>query len=313
MIITVTMNPAIDKTAYLEDLRKGALNRISSVVYDAGGKGINVSKTIRALGGETLASGFMGRNGSDIIYKCLEDEGIKYDFVTVNGQTRTNMKLVTSDGELTEINEAGPAIDKGDMERLINKLSSYAGTGNIFILAGSVPAGADTSVYAELVSILKASGSAVIVDAEGEIFEKALKKGPDIVKPNVFEVAKYFKCDHEPDEKELLYMGQSLIDKGVRLASISRGGKGAMFFTKNKICRCSSLNVKVNSTVGAGDGMVAALAYAYDKGMSFEESIRLSMAVSAGAVTTIGTKPPSKELVYELMDQVEIETIQDCK
>lgn len=313
MIITVTMNPAIDKTAYLEDLRKGALNRISSVVYDAGGKGINVSKTIRALGGETLASGFMGRNGSDIIHKCLEDEGIKYDFVTVNGQTRTNMKLVTSDGELTEINESGPAIDKEDIERLINKLSSYAGKGNIFILAGSVPAGADTSVYAELVSILKASGSAVIVDAEGEIFEKALEKGPDIVKPNVFEVAKYFKYDHEPDEKELLYMGQSLIDKGVRLAAISEGGKGAMFFTKDKICRCPSLNVKVNSTVGAGDGMVAALAYAYDKGMSFEESIRLSMAVSAGAVTTIGTKPPAKELVYELINQVEIETIQDCK
>lgn len=110
MIITVTMNPAIDKTVEIGQLQAGGLNRISRVEYDAGGKGINVSKTICELGGESIATGFIGGNAGRTIEAVLKEKGISCDFVTVDGETRTNTKVFEASGAVTELNEPGPVI-----------------------------------------------------------------------------------------------------------------------------------------------------------------------------------------------------------
>lgn len=103
MIVTVTMNPAIDKTVDLEQLERGSLNRIKNVIVDAGGKGINVSKAIKELGGETIATGFIGGSGGTLIEKVLKEQGIKADFVTIKNEVRTNMKVVETSGYVTEL------------------------------------------------------------------------------------------------------------------------------------------------------------------------------------------------------------------
>jgi 1-phosphofructokinase len=216
------------------------------------------------------------------------------------------MKVVESNGLVTELNEPGPVISKDELNQLIEKLIRYANEDTLFIFAGSIPNGIDTSIYKTLIEIVKDKGAKVFLDADGELFVNAIEAKPDIIKPNRHEIEKYFKMDYRADEKELLDMGNELLEKGIRMVTISLGQMGALFITKEQKLRCPGIKVEAHSTVGAGDAMVAALAYGFDKGLSLEKCVKLSMATSAGAVTTKGTKPPKRTLVNELMDTVHV-------
>lgn len=309
MIITVTMNPAIDKTVDLEQMVHGGLNRVKNVIMDAGGKGINVSKTIKELGGETVAAGFVGGSGGLLIKKVLKEMGIRSDFVEIKNEIRTNLKVVEADGNVTEFNEAGPLVSQEELEELTQKLLSYANEEALFVLAGSIPGGISKNVYQTLTRKLKERGAKVFVDADGELFIHSLEAGPDIIKPNRHELEEYFHKDYRVDEAELVGMGQSLLEKGIGMIAISLGQMGALFITRDEVLRCPGLKVEAHSTVGAGDAMVAALSYGINQGLSVSESARLGIATSAGAVTTKGTKPPKRELVEELQKQVTVQNI----
>ena len=306
MSITVTMNPAIDKTVEIPLLRAGGLNRIQKVEYDAGGKGINVSKTIRELGGESIAAGFLGRNAGRIIQHVLDEKQIRHDFVWVKGETRTNTKVMEQSGAVTELNEPGPVISESDLNALMKKLEQYAGEDALFVLAGSVPTGVDKEIYGKIIRMVHEKGAKVLLDADGELFQYALEAGPDMIKPNRTELEEYAGVECAASEEELLEMALNLKEKGIDTVVVSMGRDGAMLVRENYRVQCPALSVKAHSTVGAGDAMVAALAYAWERKLDDEETIRLCMAASAGAVTTIGTKPPARELVEELMQQVNI-------
>jgi 1-phosphofructokinase len=181
MIITVTMNPAIDKTVDLEQMVHGGLNRVKNVIMDAGGKGINVSKTIKELGGETIAAGFVGGSGGLLIKKVLQEMGIRSDFVEIKNEIRTNLKVVEADGNVTEFNEAGPLVSQEELEELTQKLLNYANEDALFVLAGSIPGGISKTVYQTLTRKLKERGAKVFVDADGELFIHSLEAGPDIL------------------------------------------------------------------------------------------------------------------------------------
>lgn len=310
MIVTVTMNPAIDKTVEVGEFQHGGLNRIRKVEYDAGGKGINVSKTICELGGTTIATGFLGGNGGRTIENVLKQKGISCDFIWVDGETRTNTKVFEESGALTELNEPGPSIPPEDLEELLRKLDEYAAEDTLFVLSGSIPAGVDKEIYAEIIRRVHKKGSKVLLDADGELFRRGLKAGPDMIKPNRVELEEYAQLDYRASEEELLKIAEDFTGKGIETIAVSMGQSGAIFVTGDSKVKCPALSVKAHSTVGAGDAMVAALAYAWDRKLPEEETIRLCMAVSAGAVTTVGTKPPSKELVEELKEQVVIERME---
>lgn len=307
MIVTVTMNPAIDKTVEIDALQPGGLNRIQHVEYDAGGKGINVSKTIKELGGESVAVGFLGGNSGRTIENVLNQKGIKNDFVWVDQETRTNTKVFEKNGELTELNEPGPVISPGQSRQLMEKLSKYAGAETLFILAGSIPSGVDTDIYAQIIRMVHERGGKVLLDADGKLFREALEAVPDIIKPNRVELEEYMGIDYRASEKELLSAAEKFLEKGIETIAVSMGKSGAMFVKNGYQVKCPALSVKSHSTVGAGDAMVAALAYAWDRNLTSEETVKLCMATSAGAVTTVGTKPPSREVVDELIKQVVIQ------
>lgn len=309
MIVTVTMNPAIDKTVEIDRLLAGGLNRIKKVEYDAGGKGINVSKTIHELGGESIATGFLGGNAGKTIASVLEAKGIQSDFVWVEGETRTNTKVFEESGAVTELNEPGPVIGETQMEELLKKLEGYAKEGTLFILAGSIPSGVDKTIYEKIIRLVHEKGAEILLDADGELFRNALPAGPDIIKPNRVELEEYAGYDYRASEEELLELAKKLMDQGIGTVVVSMGKSGAMFVRDGYEVKCPALSVKAHSTVGAGDAMVAALAYAWDQKLNDEDTVRLCIATSAGAVTTIGTKPPARELVDELVKQVKIERI----
>lgn len=309
MIVTVTMNPAIDKTVDIDRLVHGGLNRINHVEYDAGGKGINVSKTIRELGSKSIAAGFLGGNNGRTIENVLKEKGIETDFVWVEGETRTNTKVYEENGDLTELNEPGPFVSAEKMEELLQKLQGYAGEDTLFVLSGSVPAGTKKDIYEKIIRLVHRKGAAVLLDADGELFRKALAAEPDMIKPNRVELEEYAGADCGASCEELLRIADGFQKQNIGTIAISMGRDGAMFLLGDYRVKCPALPVKAHSTVGAGDAMVAALAHAWDKKLDPEETVKLCMAVSAGAVTTIGTKPPSKELVEELLKQVVIEKI----
>lgn len=307
MIVTVTMNPAIDKTVEIDTLCPGGLNRIQRVEYDAGGKGINVSKTIKELGGESIAVGFLGGNSGRTIENVLNQKGIRNDFVWVEQETRTNTKVFEKSGELTELNEPGPVISPEQSQELLNKISAYASEGTLVILAGSIPSGVDSDIYAQIIQMVHEKGGKVLLDADGKLFREALEAVPDIIKPNRVELEEYMGIDYRASEKELLDAAEKFLESGIETIAVSMGKSGAMFVRDGYQVKCPALSVKSHSTVGAGDAMVAALAYAWDQKLGSEDTVKLCMATSAGAVTTVGTKPPSREVVDELINQVVIQ------
>lgn len=309
MVVTVTMNPAIDKTVEIDRFEHGGLNRIKSVEWDAGGKGINVSKVISVLGGKIVATGFLGETGSEAVEKVLKEYDITSDFIKVEGETRTNMKILENTGEVTELNEPGPVVTEEKMNQLIEKLEGYANEETIFVLAGSIPAKIDKNVYRTIIERVHRKGAKVFLDADGEVFKNALEVKPDIIKPNRIEIEQFYHMDYRASDSELVHMGEKLLEKGVEFVTISLGQMGAIFLTKDKKYECSGLSVKSSSTVGAGDAMVAAIAYGIDNKLPMEEYVKLSIAVSAGAVTTVGTKAPEKQLVDSLLKDVEIHNL----
>lgn len=303
MIITMTMNPAIDKTVEINALMRGGLNRINHVTKDAGGKGINVSKTIKSLGGESVSTGFLGGQTGETIRTILRELKIIEDFVTVDMETRVNTKVVESGGMVTELNESGPTISRQSVSDLKCILNTYLKENDLLILAGSVPNGVSKDIYKDLTEYAHNNGAKVFVDADGELFANALLAKPDIVKPNKEELEKYVGYSLNNSE-EILRAGKILLEKGVKTVIISLGAEGAYFIDEKHTLYSPGLAVKVNSTVGAGDAMVAAFAYGMDQNMSFETCAKLAVATSAGAVTTVGTKPPTKQEVETLLQQV---------
>ncbi len=309
MIVTVTMNPAIDKTVDIESLERGGLNRISHVELDAGGKGINVSKTISQLGGKSIATGFIAGNSGKVIQGVMNDWGIENDFIEVSGETRTNTKVFEKSGELTELNEPGPIVEEKDVKALLDKLEGYAKEDTLFVLAGSIPRGVEKDIYRQIIELVHKKGAKVLLDADGELFTKALEAGPDIIKPNRVELEQYAGMDYVASEQELLQVAEKMMEKGIATVAVSMGKSGAIFLKEDYKVRCPGLKVNGHSTVGAFDAMVAALSYSWDEKMSSEDTVKMCMAVSAGAVTTIGTKPPSREVVDSLLSQVVVEKI----
>lgn len=305
MIVTVTMNPAVDKTIKLEELKRGRLNRVDHAELDAGGKGINVSKTIHALGGNSVATGFWGGNSAAYIKDALADYQIQMDFIELDGETRTNLKIVELDGLLTEINEAGPVVEMDQVEQLAKKLDELAGEDTWFVFSGSVPRGVSADIYEKLIRQVKKKGAKTVLDADGELFRNGIKACPDVIKPNRMELERYFG-EPAADDEILIGMGKKILSQGIKLAAISLGQGGAIFMTEKITYGVPAVEVPVNSSVGAGDALVAGLVYSIEEGKSFEDAIRVAVATSAGAVMTAGTKPPTSEMVQKLEERVHL-------
>lgn len=307
MIKTVTLNPAVDKTVEINDFKVGEVNRITSIRLDAGGKGINVAKTINALGGSSIATGFLaGRNG-DYIKGCLNQMQVPNDFLFVKGETRTNLKVVDKwNLTNTDINEPGLIeVTEEDLSRLENKIFSDMYENDILILSGSVPANVPVGIYREWAERAGKSGVKVLLDADRELLGAGIKARPYLVKPNIEEL-EILLGRKLNDLNEIVRAGRSLLDMGIETAVISLGADGAVFFHNGHAIYAEGLKVAVKSTVGAGDAMVAALAVAICRGYPFEQAASLSVAAGTASAAGEGTQPPDRKAVLHYEAQVRL-------
>ena len=306
MIITVTMNPAIDKTVEIDTLHPGGLNRITKVRYDAGGKGINVSKTLRELGCESIATGFLCGSTGRMIEEVLDQKGIRHDFLWGEGETRTNTKVCDRNGRITELNEPGPLIGEEQIRQLLEKIEKYAGKGTLFVLSGSVSSNMGKDIYGRIIYLAHEKGASVLLDADGELLRQGLPQKPDIIKPNRAELEEYCGSSSSMPTDKILKAARDIQNKGTGTVLVSMGEEGALLVKGNYAAFSPALSVEVHSTVGAGDAMAAALACAWDRGLSEEETFRLCMAAAAGAVMTVGTRPPERKTVDAFIKKVVI-------
>ena len=309
MIVTVTLNPAVDKTGVVETFQPGAVNRMKSVRMDPGGKGINVSKTLNMLGQKSRAAGILGGSTGAWIEAALKSAGIDTDFVMTEHPTRTNLKLIDCvSGETTDINEPGTAATKESLNEVKERLLTGLKKDDIVVFSGSLPPGAPDTLYGDWASLCREAGAKVFVDADGESLRHAVNAIPYAVKPNQHELSRLVGQELT-GINDILASGRRLIERGVQLAAISLGGDGALFLSENACYRGYGLTVEAKSTVGAGDSMMAALAFGEACKMDFEETARLAIAVSAASVMQSGSQSADPSTVRELLDRVRMEKI----
>lgn len=309
MIITVTLSPALDKTVVLPGFRLDAVNRIQSLRLDAGGKGINVSKVLRALGTDSLASGILGGSTGRFIEGALKQAGIACDFAWVEQDTRTNMKVIDPENHTnTDINEPGAPAAEAVLESVWQKAADAAKPGDIVVLAGKAPTGTRDTLFAEWITQFKTQRIQVYMDADAGLLIEGVKACPALIKPNDAELER-LTGEHFENISQMAEAAKQLNAQGIETVIVSLGGDGALFARDGQVLRCQGLKVPVQSTVGAGDSMVAAMAHGAASGMTFRETCALAMAVSAASVMMPGTQSPEMGTVRQLLQQVKIEAM----
>lgn len=309
MIVTVTLNPALDKTVTLPGFAVNTVNRVQSVRLDPGGKGINVSKAVLALGGKTLAISVLGGANGGFIKSAMDALGLPNRMILTEGPTRTNLKIVDPVlGTNTDINEPGSPLSEEVLDKVWQTIYESVQPGDTVVFAGKNPPGMADELLALWIRKLKAMDVRVCVDTVGEPMILALAEGPDIIKPNKDELSELIGRELHTDD-EIVAAARELIAGGVGLAAVSMGSSGAIFVTKDQCIRGYSPKVSVGSTVGAGDSMMAALAHYTDAGCSLEETARRAIATASAKVMCSGSEAPDLSAILPLIDRVRIEHI----
>ena len=311
MIYTVTLNPALDKTVEIPSFAADSVNRITTMRTDPGGKGINVSKVISKLGGQSIATGILGGDTGLAIQSALKTMGLKTSFRFTEGETRTNLKVIDPVNHTnTDINEPGVTVSEEILNGLLAQLTAGLEKGDIVVLSGSLPKGSPRDTYYTWTGACKKAGAKVILDADGELLEAGLKASPYLIKPNNHELSQLLGETLATPE-ELNKAARRLMDEhGIAKVVVSMGGKGALYVTQDETIYAEGLKVPVGSTVGAGDSVVAALAVAEESGMGLEETVRLSTATGGANVMCSGTQAAEYEVIQELLPKVVFQKIQ---
>ncbi|MDR1036143.1 MAG: 1-phosphofructokinase [Deltaproteobacteria bacterium] len=286
MFYTVTFNPALDYVVSVEGFSAGRINRASSEALQMGGKGINVSVMLRALGTPTVALGFTAGRIGGVLEAGLRDMGIETDFIRLpEGSTRINVKI-RSDVE-TELNGGGPPLAPVDLEALAARIGRLSG-GDGLVLAGNVPRGVGDGAYASILDAVAGRDILTAVDAAGGLLTKALPKRPFLIKPNRLELEGIFG-ESLPDTRKLADAARRAQTLGARNVLVSMAAEGALLLTESgRAWRIEAVPGEVQNSVGAGDSMVAGFLHGFRETGDYPAALRLGAACgSATAFSTV--------------------------
>ncbi len=308
-VLTLTMNPALDKTVEIDSLHPGGLNRINEGRIDAGGKGINVAKVLKNLVVDVRATGIVAGHQGRRLLAYLDDLSIESNFLEIEGETRTNLKVFDrSKSEITEFNEMGPFVSQEDLKRYDALLDKVLNDVEVFVLSGSIPPGVDTDIYKKYILKAKERNIRSILDADGELFRKGLEAKPYAVKPNLDELEHLFVRTYTRDE-EIVEDVKKLIDGGVNLVVVSMGGQGSIIANESETYRVRPFPIQVKSTVGSGDSMVATLSYSIMNNHDIEFIAKWITSAGTMTATKEGTQVCNFEDIRKNLDKVAIEKI----
>ena len=281
MIYTVTLNPSLDYVASVKSFRVGTVNRSEGEAIMPGGKGINVSLMLKALGHESRALGFLAGFTGEEIRRLLSARGISEQFLFLEGGfSRINMKLKSDDE--TEINGAGPFISATEREDFMRALKATVRDGDVLVLSGSAPKSLPSTVYADIIEAVSDKNVKIAADVSGQTLWSILPYRPFFVKPNHHELGELFGTDIQTREQAALY-ARKLQDKGAENVMVSLAGDGAVLVTENAVYYADAPSGEVKNSVGAGDSAVAGYLAGWLRENNAERA--LALAVAAGSAT----------------------------
>ncbi len=278
MILTVTPNFAVDVTYHVDRLRVGTTTAVGSVSRQAGGKGVNVARTLQALGREVLVTGFAGGVTGQAAREELSSSGLRDETVPVAGNSRTTLIIVDEDGEATGFSEPGPKVTSAEWESLVSRVRLLVGESEGVVLAGSLPPGAPGDGYAQLISIVVLTGVPVLLDAHGEAVIRAVRARPTIVKMNAGELA------GTVGESEILAGARALRERGAGAVVVTDGANGLVGVSEHGVWQARPPGHLRGNPTGAGDTASAALITGLLDGREWPEVIADATALSAAAV-----------------------------
>ena len=299
---TVTFNPSLDYIVSVKDFRPGMTNRTSSELMLAGGKGINVSIVLGNLGIKSTALGFIAGFTGDEIVRRLHNGGINSEFIKINdGISRINIKLKSIDG--TEINGQGPHIDSSHIEQLMNRLRRLE-SGDVLVLAGSIPAGISDNIYKDIMDMLKDKGVQIVVDATSRLLTNVLEYNPFFIKPNQHELGDIFNVTLNTQEEVIPY-ALELKKMGAVNVCVSMGGKGAILVADDgNVYKAKAPDGILKNSVGAGDSLVAGFLSGWIEKKDYEYAFR--KGVATGSASAFSERLATNGEVNDLIGKVTI-------
>lgn len=304
-ILTLTLNPALDLTVTLNTLATGSVNLASHSHLGAAGKGINVSRVLADIGHPSRACGFLGQNNDAAFGTLFEQYGIEDHFVRLPGDTRVNVKICEAEGRVTDINLPGLAVNQGDWHHLLARLDSMRSHVDTLVVAGSLPPGVAPEQLQKLIASWRERGKRVWLDTSGEALRAGIQGKPALIKPNLDELS---ALTGRPigSELELIACARQLQRQGIEHVVVSNGADGVHWFSPQGDWRARVPRVKVVSTVGAGDSLMAGLCAGLLEGRDHAFSLRRAVALSVLAVTQVGVGSGDRQQLRAVQDSIEI-------
>ena len=307
MILTVCMSPCTDVTIELDSLNLGRTNVVKSKKVSFGGKALNVAIGVARLGEKAHVTGLMYNENGHLFENALYQEKVGYTFTWNPGRARENYKFIDSRAMLTEVNDVGGEISEEKAQEVIDLVRSLSQNSRVTVLSGGLPKGLKAEYYGRLAQAVH-KDSLKIVDATGQRIFSSLNTSVDLVKPNLEELENALGRSLE-DRADMLAGCYELLDRGAKRVLLSLGKKGAIITDGTNNYFCKSINVAMNSTVGAGDGMVAAAAIALKNGGSITDILRAGVAAGTATVMSVGTVSFTKEKYEEVFSTLQVEKI----
>jgi 1-phosphofructokinase family hexose kinase len=312
MIITVTLNAAIDKSLVVPNFRLGRRHRTVEQRTMAGGKGVNIARTLKALGQPVIATGFAGGATGTHIVEQLTEESILNDFVRIREESRTNTSVLDpTTGAQTEINERGAAVSEREVELFRDKLLYLARGAAIVVFAGSLPPGVEPDLYASLVKDLQRLDVIVVVDTDGEPLRQAVRAEPDVVSPNVLEAEELVGHEFSTEEERLLAVGE-ITALGPREAIVTLpDGCAAQVLVDGQRClkRARIEMREPTAKRGSGDAFLAGYVAARYEGRAPDQCLRFGVACGAESTARLGAGLIDAREARRLMGDVELSVV----
>lgn len=311
MIVTLTMNPSIDRTIILDTMKIGETNRVQAVYTDPSGKGINVSRVLYKLGVSSVAMGFLAGSEGQFMEESLQERGLQTRFTWLNeGKTRTNLKLYeVANNRTTEINEQGPNVTEQDLARLWADLKEVLSQCKLLICSGSLPPGVDSKFYFELITYCQKEKIKVCLDTSGPALLEGIQAKPYFIKPNQDEAETLLNrsLQGRTDLKKAL---EDLKILEIPVIVLSLGAKGALFYKKGEPTIWAKAQAKkVKSTAGCGDSLVASLSTSLLQEAPWETAVTHAIATSTATVEMEGTSFPSQRQIAAVLPRVVLEEV----
>jgi 1-phosphofructokinase/tagatose 6-phosphate kinase len=313
MILTVTLNAAIDRTVAVPNFRLGHRHRAVESRTVAGGKGINVARALKLLGRPVIATGFAGGPTGSRVLGQLREEEVLTDFTRIAAETRINLAVIDpTSGEQTEINERGPAVSPEEVERFVARLGYLADGAKLCVLAGSLPPGAGDDLYARLVKDLGERGVPVVLDVEGDAMRAGLRAGASVVTPNERE-AEELVGQEFADRDDVVHGLSELVRLGAVEAAITRPdgcvavvGEGA----ERHFLEVRTESLEPVSTVGSGDAFLAGYVAARYDGRPPGECLAYGVACGAESTQHFGAGMVDRNQVERLLGEVHVQDLE---